>query len=102
MNAKAYELGKIDGGTMAWEAEEQGQRIKPGSARNFDESLINAVGGEQAAKLFGVALDSEAWQEACSSYETGAVQAWDAAAEEYRATERINAVKAADMGAELP
>jgi hypothetical protein len=81
---------------MAREAAEQGTKIKSGE-KNFDESLINALGLIGTAKLFGFEADREElensaeWSDALASYEAGACQAWD----EYAESDDCKAVLAA-------
>lgn len=99
MNEIAYESGQEDGNTMARENAEQGIAVEVG-ANDFDSGLINALTVKGVADLFQLAYeesesprrlivpgtedlltDSEAWSDALSSYEAGAVEAWNSFAE---------------------
>ena len=63
-----YEMGEEDGAQMAWEWDEPQEVDEDG----WDEALINAVGIERAAELFGVEYGTGAWHEAARQYNLGA------------------------------
>jgi hypothetical protein len=78
--AAAREMGRRDGGQMAAEAVEDGTYSGQG-AGDFDAGLINAVGGAEAARLFGCEPDGETFRACCAAYNEGAEEAWEAAVE---------------------
>ena len=66
---KAAAQGTEDAQTWLTEStrEEQLQSLQPGQ-EGADEALINALGTEKTAALFGVAHGSAAWATACDEY----------------------------------